>query len=150
MACLFPFRALMPAALFAASLAAVPGVRADEAFLCGPDNIIYVKPSEIEQKKKTDPCVARSYGLTVQEQHPVQTPEGSVARAETLATVKPAGQGPVILKSLQSPETAERVGRDRERTAALQPPLAAAGTDFRNVRVLNASSPGEQWFKHTR
>lgn len=149
MACLFPFRALMPTALFAAAFAAAAGARADEAFLCGPDNIIYVKPSEIEQKKKTDPCVARSYGLTVEE-HLAETPEGEVVKSETPALSKPAGQKPVALKALQSPETAERVIRDPERTAALLPPSPSPGTDFRNVRVINASSPGEQWFKHTR
>lgn len=149
MACLFPFGALLPAVLFAAAFTAASGVRADEAFLCGPDNIIYVKPSEIEQKKKTDPCVARSYGLAIEE-HGAKAPENRVAESEAPGAVKPAEQKPVSLKALQSPETAERVRRDPERTAALQPPLPAADTDFRNVRVLNASSPGEQWFKHTR
>jgi hypothetical protein len=129
----------------------VSSARADEAFLCGPDTVVYVKPEEMEHKKRTDPCIARYFGLTVEAPATTQPPR-KTSSSELLAQRaidKPAPE--VALKSLQAPETAERVTPPPvERSAALQLPVSAPGTDYRNVKVLNASSPTDQWFKHTR
>lgn len=149
MALRFASPAAVMIGLGAAWVLGVPGARADEAFLCGPDTVVYVKPEDLEHKKRTDPCIARYFGLTV---------ESAPLPRESM---QPAGHGPtatakskpaeIAFKSLQAPETAERVSPPAlERSAALRSPVAASGTDYRNVKVINASSPADQWFKHTR
>lgn len=45
---------------------------ADEAFLCGPDTVVYVKPAELELKKRTY-CIAAYYGLQVEPRRPPAT-----------------------------------------------------------------------------
>lgn len=129
-----------------AAFASAPA-RADEAFLCGPDTVVYVKPSELEERKKTDACIARYFGLTVEK---VPAPAPPPAPRQVTVARKTAGPPPK-LKGLEAPETAERVGAPPQaRTAAAVPPVASPGTDFRNVRVINAVSPEDQWFKHVR
>ncbi len=126
-------------------------VRADEAFLCGPDTVVYVKSEELELKKRTDPCIARYFGLTVDSAAAAVTAEKAAPTASRQADAAVMAAKDVVLKSLQAPETAERVTPPLpERSAALQPPVAAPGTDYRNVKVINASSAADQWFKHTR
>ena len=128
-------------------------VRADEAFLCGPDTVVYVKPEELELKKRTDPCIARYFGLSVETDAAAAgpAPSASPVSGSKQAAVTRAAPKDIALKSLQSPETAERVTPPApQRSASLQPPVAAPGTDYRNVRVINASSASDQWFKHTR
>ena len=44
--------------LMVASLPWSSPARAAEAYLCGPDTIVYVKADELEFKKRTDPCIA--------------------------------------------------------------------------------------------
>jgi hypothetical protein len=155
MASRFAFSALSLLAVFTACSAGATGARADEAFLCGPDTVVYVKPAELELKKRTDPCIARYFGLTV------TSPEAEAAdKTSSAASLRrdpgpaknvPAARKNIAFKSLQAPETDEPVTPPPPaRTAALQPPAAAPGTDYRNVRVINASSPSDQWFKHTR
>lgn len=146
-------RCASPAAVMiglgAACVLGVPGARADEAFLCGPDTVVYVKPEDLEHKKRTDPCIARYFGLTI-ESAPLPR---DTTRPAGHAPADPAKPKPaeIALKSLQAPETAERVTPPAfERSAALIAPVAAPGTDYRNVKVINASSPADQWFKHTR
>lgn len=148
--CASPALALL--ILTAASGPGASSVWADEAFLCGPDTVVYVKPEELELKKRTDPCIARYFGLTAGTQANAARPGGNaVSPTGGQASVTRAAPMDLSLKSLQAPETAERVTPPaRERSASLQPPLAAPGTDYRNVRVINASSAADQWFKHTR
>lgn len=146
-------RCALPAAVMvglgAACALLVPGVRADEAFLCGPDTVVYVKHEDLEHKKRTDPCIARYFGLNAE-----STPlphEGNPVADQTSTATEKSKRKDIALKSLQTPETAERVSPPAlERSAALSPPVAAPGTDYRNVKVLNASSPADEWFKHTR
>ena len=128
------------------------GARADEAFLCGPNTVVYVKAEDLELKKKTDPCIAAFFGLTV-------APAGKADHGpvRTIATPKAGGSPPPAaqstapeFKTLAAPETAEPVAPLREQSAALQAPRASPGTDFRNVRIINAEPGGEQWFKHEK
>lgn len=148
-----PFRTnlIWVSALAAGALFAGPGsARADEAFLCGKDEIVYVQVSELEHQKKTDPCIAAYFGLTV-ESAPAAAP---AAAATATASVTPAAikaQGtdgkPIVLKALRSREDRITI---QARAVKIEPPVAVPGTDFRNVRVINASSPEDEWFKHTR
>ena len=121
---------------------------ADEAYLCGPDKVVYVAVADLEMKKRTDPCIAAYYGLKVEDAAKA-TP---VAAAEKVslsksAEIKPV---PVDLKPLSDAEVPDRVTRKLQRQASLEPPRAMAGTDFRNVKILNAASPDDAWFRHTK
>ncbi|MEQ1716849.1 MAG: hypothetical protein ABL907_12820 [Hyphomicrobium sp.] len=134
-----------------AVLATVPGAThralADEAYLCGPNTVVYVSADDLEARKRTDPCIAAYFGLKVE--GGASAAHAAVKSApEATASQRPAK--PVSLKRLESPEIAERVTKTKERSAALEPPVASPGTDFRNVRVLNAASGDGRWFKHLR
>lgn len=121
--------------------------RADEAFLCGPDTVVYVKPAELEQKKRTDPCIAAYFGLKA---------ENSAATGAVNSAPLPQAGGKTLpvkvlpLKKLEAPEAAEPIAFKEERSALLAPPAAAPGTDYRNVRVINAASDDAQWFRHQK
>ncbi len=126
----------------------VPVARADEAYLCGPDTVVYVKIEELEHKKKTDKCIAAYYGLTVADDAasapgiPANPAQGSPANENANPRIE--------LKSLSEPEHTVRVPAKFERSASLMTPSAAPGTDFRNVRILNAGTDESRWFKHQR
>lgn len=146
--CASPALALL--ALTAACGLDAASVRADEAFLCGPDTVVYVKVDELEFKKRTDPCIARYFGLTV-DNAAASDKDAARASGKQKAAAAVAAPKDIALKSLQAPETAERVTPPAlERSASLQQPMSAPGTDYRNVKVINASSAADQWFKHTR
>lgn len=135
--------------IFAGSTLVPAAAFADEAFLCGPSKVVYVKSEDIELKKKTDPCIAAYFGLTVEapDTAPAPVPAGKPATAaRTIGAVKAAPQ----FKSLAAPEQAERLGQVRSRTAAPMPPEPVPDTDFRNVRVINASSEDARWFRHDK
>jgi len=155
-------------------------VSAAEGFVCGPDRIVYVEAHELEEKKRTDPCVAAFFGLKV-ETPVAPTPAASVAKpAATSASSrapeapKPAAarpvrklpeqparneapvQAPVVkatvsLKPL-SGDVVQRVGKPRmdEQAALALPATTSPGTDYRRVRVINAQSADTVWFNHVR
>jgi len=146
-------------AIAGAGLVDVRPAHADEAFLCGPDTVVYVKPAELELKKRTDPCIAAYYGLQVEAKtpptkHPEKTAErGGAPKPEPVEEVRrgaPGASNPVELKRLPAPEHDAPDRAVEERSASLSPPVPAPGTDYRNVRVINASSPGEEWYRHLR
>lgn len=145
-------------AVAGAGLVDVRPAHADEAFLCGPDTVVYVKPAELELKKRTDPCIAAYYGLQVEPdasaKDPAKTAESDSASKpapvkETRRGAPPASN-PVELKRLPAPEHDAPGRAVEERSASLLPPVPTPGTDYRNVRVINASSPGEEWYRHLR
>ena len=145
-------------AVAGAGLVDVRPAHADEAFLCGPDTVVYVKPAELEFKKRTDPCIAAYYGLQVEPdasaKDPAKTAEtDSASESAPVKEIRrgaPAASNPVELKRLPAPEH-DAPGRTvEERSASLLPPVPTPGTDYRNVRVINASSPGEEWYRHLR
>ena len=125
-----------------------PGARADEAYLCGPDTVVYVSIEELEHKKKTDKCIAAYYGLTVADD--ASGHSGIPAEPAKSAPAKANARPRIELKSLSEPEHTVRSRATFERSASLMPPSAAPGTDFRNVRIINAGSGDGQWFKHHR
>jgi hypothetical protein len=127
---------------------AAPGVRADEAYLCGSDTVVYVKIEELEHKKKTDTCIAAYYGLTVADD--ASGPSGIITEPSTIVPEKAKARPTIELKSLTEPDHNVRRRETFERSASLMPPSAAPGTDFRNVRVINAGTGESQWFKHDR
>ena len=131
----------------AAVVAATPVARADEAYLCGPDKVVYVKADELEAKKHSDPCIAGYYGLTVEQ--PKQSEKSNVvAVPEPIA--RSEDHAPVEFKSLTASEVPEHKRQRFDRTALVTAPVASPGTDYRNVRVINAGPDDAQWFRHAR
>jgi hypothetical protein len=124
------------------------GARADDAYICGPNTIVYVKLEDLEAKKRSDPCIAAYYGLKVEQ------PGVTATTAEVIAPLSPAAP-PVRniaaeLKPLVVSELPSRVTPKLERQAALAPAVTAPGTNYRDVRVLNATSSADAWFHHEK
>jgi hypothetical protein len=124
------------------------GARADDAYICGPDTIVYVKLEDLEAKKRSDPCIAAYYGLKVVRQ------DGAPKTAEISSPPSPVTP-PVLniaaeLKPLDVSELPSRVTPKLERQAALVPAVTAPGTNYRDVRVLNATSAADVWFHHQK
>lgn len=134
----------------------VEAVRADEAYLCEDGRIVKVAPGQLEVLKRTDACIAAYYGLKIEAAPPIET--GAIAPA---ARRSPAADPPPALNKETRPaataatkpaataasKPAATVASKSTRiaiksTAPSGPPRAAAGTDYRNVVVLNAG-PGQ-------
>ncbi len=146
-------KAALSISVIAATGVLACAARADEAFLCGPSTVVYVSPAELETKKHTDPCIAGYFGIKVDKSAAAEAP-GAPARkpSQDLKDARASKDGAknnVALKTLDAPEVERRADAPL-RSAALSPPVAAPDTDFRNIRVINASSPDAQWFKHLR
>ena len=123
--------------------------RADEAYLCGPDTVVYVAVADLEAKKHTDPCIAAYYGLKV-EASAVANAAAKPAAAVDKVAKKAAPIAAPSLKALGEPDIPDRVPRKLQRQASLEPPRTAPGTDYRNVRVINAASEDAAWFHHVK
>ena len=133
----------------AAAFCGAGNVRADEAYLCGPDSVVYVKTEELELKKRTDPCVAAYYGLKVEGKDGAEDAASNDNGAPPKSIVGKSAPDIGLKKSVQDRHR-KPAGEENEQHAALMPAVAAPGTDFRHVRVINASSQDEEWFYHAR
>jgi hypothetical protein len=122
--------------------------RADEAYLCGPDKVVYVAVADLEAKKHSDPCIAAYYGIKIEaDAAPAAMPEKQASKpAEKMTSARVTA----ALKPLSDAEIPSRTSPALQRQASLEPPRAMPGTDFRNVKVLNAESPEAEWFRHTK
>jgi len=140
-------RGSIAAIAFAAAVVnGTPVAFADEAFLCGTDRVVYVKPGELEELKRTDPCIAGYFGLTVNPPLPAKSAPGDAANAPSLDFKKTLG-GP------EDQANAARPGPWRVAQAGVTakhraPPVASPGTDFRNVRLINAEPGSDNWYRH--
>ena len=124
------------------------GARADDAYICGPNTIVYVKLEDLEAKKRSDPCIAAYYGLKV------EPTGGSAKTAEVVSQHSPLAP-PALniaaeLKPLDMSELPSRAATKLERQAVLVPAVTAPGTNYRDVRVLNATSSADAWFRHQK
>lgn len=129
---------------------------ADEAYLCGPDSIIYVSAADLPHMKRTNACIAAYYGLKVEEtstpallSKPASKPVAA-AKAKSIADARAKTVVQAALKPQIAPEPSARVDSAPIRQASLAPVSAAPGTDYRNVRILNATSDGDAVFHHTK
>ena len=138
----------VPVLVSLAGIMGSPGLaRADDAYLCGPDKVVYVNAADLEAKKHSDPCIAAYYGITLTE--PVKA-QSKTLEVQPKAAVSKSAFEKITLKTSDVSEVPGRVRRHVQRDALLAPPKAAPGTDFRNVRVINAITGEEQWYRHTR
>lgn len=136
----------------ACALAAAGRVRADEAFVCGPDTIIYVKSEEIELRKQTDACVAAHFGLTVETKAaPARQEPADLAEVHrTKLTVKPVANAKAAATAVRPAAEVNSASTTTQLSARPQPAAASEGINYRRVRVINATSASTAWFIHTR
>ena len=137
--------------------AGVSGARAEEAFLCGPDKVVYVRSEDLEARKNSDPCIAAYFGIKIEDASKPAAPVVSfVAPAATVGAeavvVAPVADTRVAftLKSLTDKDMPLRATRLASRGRVVRPVVSAPGTDYRNIHVINAQDSEEEWFRHTR
>lgn len=129
------------------ALTQTPMAHADEAYVCDAGHVVYVKPGELEAMKRSDACIASYYGITL-------------APPSAPAVAGPVKAPQIELKKLDDPEQQANSGKPSTMrfayasgTAEIRyraPPLAAAETDFRNVRLINGGAESGGWFRHTQ
>lgn len=145
-------RGSIAALAFAVSaLTGAPTARADEAYVCEAGRVVYVRPGELEAMKHSDACIASYYGIVLSP--PTVIPSASATSAA------PASAPPVDFKTLDAPENQANNARSpairlaQAGPAAVHhraPAIAALGTDFRNVRLINGGPDGDGWYRHTQ
>lgn len=142
-------------AVLAVGFAGTERAAGAEAYLCDADRVVYVEVQDLERMKRTDPCIASYYGMKVEAPVKPETPAAAAKSPAPVAvaqrTLKPANKAaaPVALKALDD-TPARSASAPIKQAQLMLPATSAPGTDYRNVRVLNAQSAEDQWFHHTR
>jgi hypothetical protein len=125
------------------TLLSVNQAKADDAYVCDDGRLVYAKPSTLEKLKATDPCIAKYFKTTPQ----------PLAASAPLAS-QPAGPTAVGQPAPVAPRFKPSVGappaKDARATVKPKAIEAAEGTDFRNVRVINAPAGQAEIYRHTR
>jgi hypothetical protein len=135
--------------LFALGFLAATGmeaVRADEAYLCEGGRIVKVTPGTLETLKRTDACIAGYFGLKTETAR-----SGETSALETGAIAVPAA---VPVPPKRPAPAAKAAARLPAKTSSVKEPAvaprASAGTDYRNVVLLNAPPGAAAVFRHDR
>lgn len=133
----------------------VEAARADEAYLCDGGRIVKVPFGKLEELKRTDACIAAYYGLKVVPATRLETgtitPPAPVVSAtttqQTAIALPPGGPPSEPNLSVAPPPKPAPV-----RQASAEKPIvrAAAGTDYRNVVLLNPAPGDPAIFRHDR
>lgn len=138
-------------------LASASGARAAEAFLCGPDKVVYVRSEDLEARKHSDPCIAAYFGIKIGDPVKLAAPDVSLVAQPAIAGAVPAVAAPipktkaaVALKTLTDKDMPQHAIRLASRGRVVRSVVSAPGTDYRNIHVLNAQDSEEEWFRHTR
>lgn len=135
--------AIIVATAASANVSALRPAVAAEAFLCGPDTVIYVELGELEHMKRTNACIAGYFGLTA---------DGA---ADAVSDRAPVGKADgVAMRLLSDSQDGTAAQTDKAQRIAMRlkspRPVPAPNTDFRNVHILNAESEGQSWYRHLR
>ena len=137
----------------------VEAVRADEAYLCEGGRVVKVPFGKLEEMKRTDACIASYYGETISSAPRIETgalplpdpaPPGSASAAPPPASAMDGprpGKSPALKPRALSKAAPEALSRNPQ---PAPPVRAAAGTDYRNVVLLNAAPGNPQTFRHER
>ena len=132
---------------------------ADDAYVCDGGRLVYARPETLEKLKATDPCVAQYHNPagTVIAPVMVQRPAAAIALPSTTPLPK-AAKGPAspYRDAARTPEAFKPlmlkpalVATPKAAPVKPKPAEATAGTDFRNVRVINTQD-GAHLYRHDR
>jgi hypothetical protein len=133
----------------------VEAVRADEAYLCDGGRIVKVPFGKLEELKRTDACIAAYYGLKVVPATRLET--GTISPPATVVSATTTQQTAITLP-LAGPRSGPNLSvaplpkPAPVRQASTEKPIvrAAAGTDYRNVVLLNPAPGDPAIFRHDR
>ncbi|MEQ1696788.1 MAG: hypothetical protein ABL901_13195 [Hyphomicrobiaceae bacterium] len=130
---------------------------ADDAYVCDGGRLVYARPETLEKLKQTDPCIQLFYrnnqpiaaAPAPAQLAPAVSPAAPSAPVATAKNKAPAAK-PAPLKNERNAtaKTAPAVS-ETAKPAVAKPVESAPGTDFRNVRIINAPA-GPEFFHHTR
>lgn len=140
------------------------GVVADELFICDGNKNVRVPLDKLEHMKRTNACVAAHYGIEIKEKIE------PVAKADQAPPKLVSGPVRVIKKTVRAEPKKKKSATQHitRRTVPAKSALksnepakiykagealpvedvAAKPSDHRNVKVLNAKSKPNKWFKH--
>lgn len=131
--------------------------RADDAYVCDGGRLVYARPETLEKLKQTDPCIAlfhRNNQPIVAAPAPAQLAPASVPATQAAPSAPAKNKAPIAKAAPLKNErnaTAKPVPANPEaaKPALAKPVESAPGTDFRNVRIINAPT-GPEFFHHDR
>jgi hypothetical protein len=133
----------------------VEAVRADEAYLCDGGRIVKVPFGKLEELKRTDACIAAYYGLKVVPATRLET--GTITPPAPVVSATTTQQTAIALpldgpRSEPNMSVAPLPKPAPVRQASAEKPIvrAAAGTDYRNVVLLNPAPGDPAIFRHDR
>jgi hypothetical protein len=116
--------------------------KADETFVCAGGGLVHATPEDLPELKRTNPCVAAYFGLTV----------SAAAAADT--AVPPQDQPRVLLSTASQPRAAiapverQTVANEVAPQIAPQPVQPRKPpSDHRNVHVLNGGNGSGSWYR---
>ena len=129
----------------------VESARSAQLFVCDGGKAIQIDAAELEAAKRTNRCVARHFGLSVETTAPSAA---KVSLRTSIATLAPGMVVQIDLpvrKPRQAPlrttvPTHQKTGRSHSSNRMAK----AAPVDFRKVRIINATPGSEKWFNHRR
>ena len=172
-----PKPAKLTAALAACAVASLAVVAtsqafADEAFVCGDGSVVNVKPGQLEIVKRTNPCVARYFGLDVstndaEAAKAIAREAAALLRGKEAGAMDPPARNPsrVAKSDGAEPESpAESATNSQASLPVARPgspietgstrrmpsPAEQPATDYRNVRIINAGPGQAAVFHHNR
>lgn len=162
------FLAAVAVACFASTLEA----RSDEAYVCEGGRVAYVRLGELDEKIRSDPCIAAHYAKGKRAQGAVPPPTvvagagasagtGAVATIPPLPERRPPGAaGEIIVvnepapkpQDMLTPKVEQVVFRHATRAVRQTADSAAPAepADFRRIPIINASPGSPAVFHHTR
>jgi len=140
----------------------VEAARAEQIFVCDDGRTLRISNASLEDAKRHDPCVAKSFGRAVRPRR-VAVPERNPRAARRSAARNATHHGPAVgatptaavASATSGAQSAVRSGQDLRpgldpdaspidrRLATLE-----SGT-YRRVRVINAGG-ASAWYRHTR
>ena len=124
------------------ALVTAPAV-ADDAYVCDGGRLVYARPETLEKLKQTDPCIAGYFPATPK----VGAGQPAAAAAMPADNINAGRDARAQDKTVTPPVKCAAHLKE----ASLPSPVSPLPTDFRKVRVINATSDqSAAYFHHVR
>ncbi|PPC88283.1 MAG: hypothetical protein CTY31_11415 [Hyphomicrobium sp.] len=122
---------------------------AADAYVCGPDKLVYVEIKDLERMKRSDACIAAYYGLKIEPERAEVKTKAIIENEPKLKEPLKTNSSPIKFKPIVQDDIVKDGRRADLNPAQLtQSPLPSANTDYRNVRIINAVSEDQTWYRH--